>query len=153
MEPGMKIRRAVPDDAPRLLEMGLAQFKESGWSKRDASVFNALDFLKYIEQLDRTGLIFVADSGRVVGMVGADITTLNCNRNILLFQGIFWYCEPEFRREAGLPLLAKLERAAKSRGVRFGVVGVDDGERSAALSRLYQRVGYKPAEQLHIKRL
>ncbi len=130
--------------------MGKAQFVESGWCNRDAFVFDPPSFLEYLEQLDKRGLIFVADKGdRVGGMVGADITTLNCNRSILLFQGIFWYCEPEFRKEAGLALLAALERAAKSRGVRFGVVGVDDGDRSPALSRLYQRAGYQPAEHVH----
>lgn len=150
----MIIRPAIPSDALRLLELGQAQFKESGWCNRDAFVFDGPSFLQYLEELDRRGLIFVAEKdGRVGGMVGADITTLNCNRNILLFQGIFWYCEPEFRREAGLPLLAMLEKAAKSRGIRYGVVGVDDGERSAALSKLYQRAGYRPAEHVHIKRL
>jgi len=151
----MMIRAASPADAPRMLEMGYAQFCDSGWQKREEScVFDPPSFLEYLAQLHRTGLMLVAEEkDRVVGMVGADITTLNCNRNILLFQGIFWYCEPEFRKEAGLPLLAAVEKAAKARGVRFGVVGVDNGERSEALSRLYQRAGYQPAEHVHIKRL
>ena len=148
----MMIRPAVPADAPRMLEMGYQQFLGSEWHKRAA--FDPPSFLEYLEQLDRTGLMLVADTGdRVVGMYGGNISPLMCDRNVLLFLGTFWYCEPEFRKEAGLPLLAALEKAAKSRGIRFGVVGVDDGERSAALSKLYQRAGYQPAEHVHIKRL
>ncbi len=151
----MEIRPALPTDAPRLLEMGLMQYQESGWEKRgEACVFDAVSYLEYLEKLDQTGIMLVADTGeRVVGMVGADITSLNCNRGVLIFQGVFWYCEPEYRREVGLPLLSAIEKASRERGVQYGVVGVDDGDRSPALSRLYQRAGYRPAEHIHIKRL
>jgi len=149
----MMIRPAVPADAPRMLEMGYQQFLGSEWHKRDAA-FDPPSFLEYLEQLDRTGLMLVADTGeRVVGMYGGSISPLMCDRNVLLFLGTFWYCEPEFRKEAGLPLLAAAEKAAKARGVRFNVVSIDDGERSAALNRLYQRAGYGPAEQVYMKGL
>ena len=148
----MMIRPAVPADAPRMLEMGYQQFLGSEWHKRAA--FDPPSFLEYLEQLDRTGLMLVADTGdRVVGMYGGNISPLMCDRNVLLFLGTFWYCEPEFRKEAGLPLLAAAEKAAKARGVRFNVVSIDDGERSAALNRLYQRAGYGPAEQVYMKGL
>jgi len=154
MESGVIIRPAVPADAICLLELGYAQSKESAWHNRDAFVFDPPSFIDYLEQLSKTGVILVAEKdGHIGGAYGANITTLTCNRHILLSQGVFWYCEPEFRKEAGLPLLAAGEKAAKSRGVRWAVVSTDDGEHSAVLNRLYRMQGYKPAEQLHLKRL
>ncbi len=148
------IRPATPADASRLLEMGLAQFRGSDWSRREAFVFDAESFLAYLEELASTGLLLVAEiGGRVVGMYGGHLNPLSCNRNISLLLGTLWYCEPEFRKEAGLPLLAAGEKAAKARGVRFSVVSVDDGEHRPALSRLYQRVGYQLAEQVFLKGL
>lgn len=144
------IRSAIPTDAPRLLELGLAQYNESV----PLCAFDALSFLEYIERLDRNGILLVAEiDSRVVGMVGVSVSALNYNRNVLIFSGALWYCEPTFRKVAGLAMMEAMERAARERGVHFGVVGVDYGERSPALSRLYRRSGYKPSQYIHIKRL
>ncbi len=149
------IRAATPDDLPALLEMGRVQFLGSEWHKRDPAAFDDESFLAYLEQLTESGLLLVADSGeRVVGMFGANISALICNRNLLLLLGTLWYCEPEFRKDAGLALLEAAEQIAKARGVRFSVVSVDnDDEHSAALNRLYRRVGYQPTEQVYLRGL
>jgi hypothetical protein len=143
----MMIRAATPADTPRLVEMGRTQFESSDWHGRAG--FDADSFAEYLGQ----ALVLVADTGeRVVGMFGGTIGAPPFNRNLPIFLGTFWYCEPEFRKEAGLPLLAAGEKAAKARGVRFSIVSTDDGERSAALTRLYRREGYQPAEQTYLKR-
>jgi hypothetical protein len=149
----MMIRPAVPADFPAMLEMGKTQHLGSEWAKRDTP-FDEDSFTDYLGQAIQTGLALVADNGeRVVGMFGGNIGAPAFNRNIQIFLGTFWYCEPEFRKEAGLPLLTAGEKAVKARGVRFGVVSTDDGEDSAALNRLYRRVGYQFAEQVFLKEL
>jgi GNAT superfamily N-acetyltransferase len=151
----MTIRPSVPSDAPRLLEMGMAQHRESGWEEREPlCTFDADSFGAFLDHLAGAGILLVADEdGRAVGMVGALIDGMVCNRNVHLFKGVLWYCEPDARRKYSLALLSAIEAEAKARGVHFGAVGVDDGDRSPALSRLYRRAGYRPAEHMHIKRL
>ncbi len=146
----MRIRDATPADIPRMVELGRLQFAGSDWQGRAG--FDGDSFASYLGQ---AGIVLVADTGqRIVGMFGGTIGTPAFNRNIPVFLGTFWYCEPEYRREAGLPLLAAGEKAAKARGVRFSVVSVDDGdEHSAALNRIYRRGGYRPAEQTYLKGL
>lgn len=152
-QPQSIIRPAQPSDAPRMLQMGLAQFVEAGWGDHaEFCQFDAHSFLNKLQRIADGGLMFVADqAGTAVGMVAAEVGPAYWNESILLFQEVFWYCEPEYRKGTGTALLRELEHAAKAVGVRLGVMASEDGVRGPALARLYRGAGYNPIERLFVK--
>jgi GNAT superfamily N-acetyltransferase len=148
------IRPAVPDDAPALLRMGEAFFREAGYAEQfqfDPSSFGAA-----LDALANAGLLLVAEKeGAVIGMAAADVAPAFWNRSVQMGREAFWFVEPAHRKGVGKNLLNQLELAAKEYGATvFDVVAEDgEGKRGPALARLYRAAGFSPAETVFRKRL
>lgn len=147
------IRRALPKDAGRLLEMGAAFNIEAGYA--ETVPFNELDFCHTLSALAKAGLVLVAtdDEDRAVGMAAADVAASICNHSVRFAREAFWYIEPELRKGIGRELLSALELVVRDYGANYFDAVAEAGERSTALGRLYRRAGFSPAEQVFRKRL
>lgn len=144
------IRRALPTDIFRLMEMGQAFFKEAGWDQ--VAEFDPESFAYSSGQFMDHGEYFVAEhEGRVVGMVAAGYAVAGWNRKVLLGQEVWWYVEPAYRKGLGKQLLEALEDAFKQKGVFLVGLSAEEGLRSEALGRLFRQRGYLPRERLFWK--
>lgn len=146
------IRAAHPDDIPKMIEMGRAFVDEAGYA--DTVGFNAESFATTLQILGHAELLFVAEKGgTVVGMAAADVAPSICNHAVRVGREAFWYVEPAHRKGIGKELLSALQCAAKNHGATFFDVVAEDGKRSKALARIYERAGFSPAERTFRKRL
>jgi GNAT superfamily N-acetyltransferase len=146
------IRASVPDDLPKLLEMGRAFNEEAGYS--ESVPFDESTFAALVAGLALAGLLFVVEKGgEVIGMAAADVAPSICNRNVRIGREAFWYVEPNHRKGIGKKLLSALEWAAKNHGATFFDVVAEVGKRDLALARIYEAAGFSPSERTFRKRL
>ncbi len=149
------IRPAIPADIYRLVEMGKAFFAETGWDKQ--ADFDVESYAYSCAMLmDGGGILLVAEKdGDVVAMVAAGTCPATWNRNVLLGQELWWYCEPASRKGnvIGSKLMTALEDAFVARGVCLASMSAEEGMRSDALGRLYRQRGYFPRERLFWKQM
>lgn len=150
-----EIRHAQPDDLVDLLEMGRAFFEQSG---NDAfTTFDEPSLSATLIGLMSgvgNGAVLVAEiGGAVVGMAAHVVFPFYANMNTKLGQELFWYCKPDFRSGIGMELLNELEADAARKGADVFMSAAIAGLRDAAIGRIYQRRGYKPAENTFIRRL
>jgi hypothetical protein len=127
------IRQAVPSDIYRLIQMGQAYATESGWDK-----FAEFDTESYAFScgvlIDSGILLVVEQDGVLVGMVAAAAAPAMLNRNVLLGQELWWWCEPALRKGSTPKHMKKaLEKAFEARGFqKAGALPEKTAERVAA---------------------
>ena len=149
----MKIRLAVPEDLPALLDMGREFFDYS-----PNSAFTTFDEPSLTATLIGlmsgvpAGCVLVADvDGKAVGMAGCVVFPFYANANTLIGQEVFLWVSPAHRGDVGETLLDELEDAAMRKGAKVFINANIAGERDKAFARYYRRRGCVPAEQTHIK--
>lgn len=146
------IRQAGPGDAGALMQMGKAFFDEAGHGEKYE--FCPKSFAATLCVLLEHKLLIVAeDKGEVIGMAGADVSHAFWNHSVKMGREAFWYVRPGRRQGVGTELLAALETVSMANGATVFDVVAEDGKRDAALSRLYRRAGYRPAERVFRKGL
>lgn len=149
------IRAATMNDVPALIEMGRAFFDESGFGAETA--FDPESTKRTVEHLigGGDGIVLVAErGGHVVGCAGAIAFPYYFNLATRAGQELFWWVHPDHRGSIlGVRMLQRLEQWAKDAGCRtFTMIDISCLEGSPA-ARIYQRMGYRPSEQSHIKKV
>lgn len=140
-------RIATADDLGRLWAMGNRFHEAAGQSvPADEECFRYMCI-----HLMSSGFLYVLESsGNLIGMLGGMAYPHWWNRDYLVAQELFWWCEPEARGEGG-KLLSAFEDWARNKGVSE-ITMVGTGKlKHAALSRYYERRGYKATEQSFTK--
>lgn len=149
------IRHANDGDLFSIVDMGQDFFNESGL--QDVASWDAPSFEKTARALidgDVPGCLLVAEHDReLVGMTGCIMFPLYCNLSLNLAQEVFWWVDPEHRKGLGGSLLDELESEAKRKGANVFMSAQIAGQRDEAFARIYQRRGYRPSENLYMKRL
>ncbi len=139
------IREATADDIPAIMEMGKRFADDAGVTAQvgwdDESVTATLHHL--IDSDD--GILLVGDNG----MIGGLIYPHPYNRAVRVFQEFFWRSEG---RE-GLRLYKAAINQAKAMGASLGVMIATDEMEPEATGRLYERLGYQPAERHYMRKL
>lgn len=148
------IRRAIPADLERLVQMGRAFFHEAGWT--DVARWDdagAADALSTMMDRDDCVMLVIDVGGSIIGMAAAVICPQWFCPDEITAQEWFWYVEPEARIGFGRELLTALEDAVRAKGAgTFTMLSVAS-LRAEALDRIYRRRGYRPAERTYIRRL
>ena len=148
------IRRATPADLPALVSMGGRFFSASGMAA--VTSYDPESIARTFQQLmgSEQGLLLVADDGGIVGMAGALVYPHYFNQHDLVAQELFWWVDESARKGgAGSGLLQGIEEWAAAMGARSVMMlslSALDPER---VNRMYEKAGYRPAEQSFIKRL
>lgn len=134
------IRRADGGDVGDLVAMGEKFHAYSPW--RDVP-FDAQAMAAVMANCAETGAIFRTDDG----MCGGLLVPLYFNPAFSLAVELFWWAPSEGRalREA----FEAWSRAAGAYGVQFSALG---DEHLPAVTRMYRRAGFSPAETAFIKR-
>lgn len=146
------IRTAIPEDMPRLLEMGRAFNLEAGYA--EDVPFDDASFARILTVLGNAALLSVADKGRgAIGMGAVDVAGSICNQQVKIAREVFWYVEPDHRNGLGRGMLDALECMARKGGAHLFDVVAEEGKRNPALARVYRASGFSPAEHTFRKRL
>lgn len=140
----MTIREALPEDVPRIVEMGRRQMTVlfPGW------VDNPAQLAALTTQLleSPTGIVFVSeDHLGVNGMIGLVLFPHHLTGEKTAGE-IAWWVEPE-ARGAGVALLKRAERWAAERGA----VQVQMQAPNLRVGKLYERRGYRMAETAYYR--
>lgn len=150
-----EIRAAEPKDLPGIIEMGREFFEQSG--NGAFTTFDEPSFTMTIMALMggiSGGTLLIAESAeRAVGMAACVVFPFYCNMETKIGQEIFWFCKPDFRNGVGAALLDELETEARRKGADVFMSAAIAGLRDGAIARVYQRRGYKPAENTYIRKL
>lgn len=149
------IRRAEPHDFNDLIDMGREFFEQSGngaFTTFDETSF-AATLISLMSGVNNATLLVAESAGRAVGMAACVVFPFYANMGTKIGQEIFWYCKPDFRSGIGSALLDELEADARRKGADVFMSAAIAGLRDGAIGRVYQRRGYKPAENTYIRRL
>ena len=150
-----EIRAAEPKDLLELIEMGREFFEQSGngaFTTFDEPSFTAT-IIALMSGVAGATLLVAESAGRCVGMAACVVFPFYANMNTKISQEIFWFCKPDFRNGVGSDLLDELEAEARRKGADVFMSAAIAGLRDGAIGRVYQRRGYKPAENTFIRRL
>lgn len=149
------IRIAEPKDFEAIIEMGREFFEQSGNSA--FTTFDEPSFATTVIGLMSgvaNGTLLVAESlERPVGIAAHVVFPFYANMKTKIGQELFWFVKSDFRNGLGAELLDELEADAKRKGADVFMSAAIAGLRDAAIGRVYQRRGYKPAENTFIRRL
>jgi GNAT superfamily N-acetyltransferase len=149
------IRPAEPQDLTEIVEMGREFLEQSGnaaFTTFDEPSFIATA-ISLMSGVANGSLLVAVSSERCVGMAAHVVFPFYANMNTKIAQEIFWYCKPDFRKGIGAALLDELEEDARRRGADVFMSAAIAGLRDGAIGRVYQRRGYKPAENTFLRRL
>ncbi len=136
-----RIRKAVPGDLERIVEMGMRFVAETGYHKliqvRPEKLADTV--LSIAENPD--GVVLVSESeGQVTGMI-AMLAFDHPYSGTRTAQEVVWWVEPE-HRGVGLKLLRSAEDWAKENGAEAMQMVAP----TEAIGKLYARLGYEPIE-------
>jgi hypothetical protein len=149
------IRNATENDIFDLVNMGQDFFNESGL--QDVASWDAQSFdttcRAMINGVVPGSLLVAQKDNELIGMTGCIMFPLYCNLSLTLAQEVFWWVSPEFRKGLGGDLLDELEADAKRKGANVFMSAQIAGQRDEAFARVYQRRGYRPSENLYMRKL
>lgn len=149
------IRHAEPKDLPEIIDMG-REFFEQSESLRFSTFDDASFTLTVISLMSGIsgGVLLVAEvNERCVGMASSITFPFYLNMATKVSQELFWFAKPDYRNGIGSSLLDELETEALRHGAHVFLTAALPGMRDRAIGRVYERRGYKPAENSFVKRL
>lgn len=148
-----EIRPAEAKDLIDLIDMGREFFEQSG--NGAFTTFDEPSFISTIISLmSGAGTLLVAETAdRVVGMAASVVFPFYANMQTRIAQEVFWFCKPDFRKGIGAALLDELEADAQRKGADVFMSAAIAGLRDGAIARVYERRGYKPAENTFLRKL
>lgn len=135
------IRTATVDDIPALVEMGRKFHAYSIWQAVD---YDAADVARLLEGIIPAGGVFLSEDG----MCGGLISPLYFSQKTALAVELFWWAGSN-----GKALREAFEGWAREHGAAFVQCSALSDDRLPAVSRLYARAGYTPAETAFVKGL
>ncbi len=144
----MLVREAVEADIPRMVAMGRRLFERSGWpswvSCDDASMEATLRGMMEAD----TAAVLIGEHG----FAGVMVTPAYFNHAILTGQKVWWWLEPGCLTERR-DLWAAMEGWARSKGAAIFFTSCAEGLAPKAISRLYERAGYRRSGMSFTKEL
>lgn len=144
------IRTAHEADFPQIMALG-RQFYREAWV--NAFAWDDESVIATLQDQLAAGILLVSEqNGVITGMIGGVLTPLYYNRRVMVASEMFWWVRPSARGD-GFPLLDAFEDEAKARGAGLVAMSLIETMRAAALSRLYERRGYKLVERSFMKAL
>lgn len=150
-----EIRLAEPRDLISIIDMGREFFEQSG--NAAFTTFDEPSFVTTVIGLMSgvaNGSLLVAESvGSAVGMAAHVVFPFYANMQTKISQEIFWFVKPDFRNGIGTALLDELEADARRKGADVFMSAAIAGLRDGAIRRVYERRGYKAAENTFLRRL
>ena len=146
------VRPATIKDVPAVLIMGRQFFNAAGWPEVTTWDEGSVETtLRGIISGTIPGGLLVAGDDQPIGMIGFMVFPFYFNLSVTVAQEIFWWVEPQARFGAGIALLDAFEAAGAARGATVYIVSAVARMRNDALTRLYARRGYAPAENTFIR--
>lgn len=143
------VRKAVPTDAPALVEMLEVRYETEykGWAaKRGEAKLRTWDHDKMqegVETVLRKGIAYVAETDRIIGSIGGDGVYGGWFTTDVIFAEFWFFVEPEFRKSRiASTLLKTLKAKVNERGFpyRSAVISGADPDR---LEQFYLRLGFR----------
>lgn len=141
------IRRATPDDLPRIIEMGQRFIAETPYRDliSEADPERVTDLVVKVATSPDGVILIADDDGNVTGMI-AMVVGEHPYSGERTGSELVWWVEPE-HRGYGLRLLKAAEEWARDRGAtRIHMVAPND-----QIGALYARLGYTPAETTYMR--
>lgn len=140
----MPVRVAVPEDLPRLVELGTDMHAEGLYrvlalrhTKLEASLLACV-----LTTGTRLVLVWEAE-GEVVGLFVAQVAPTFFSDE-LIASDFLHYVDPRWRGRGALrAMLARYVAWAQERGVKHITVGVSTGGDTERTERIYQRLGFR----------
>lgn len=147
------IRPATLADIPAIAKLGERFHAEAGWS--DIFAYSVDDCATSLASFMASAafICLVADIGEIVGMTAGAIAPVYFNHSHLSGEELFWWVSDQAPQMTGIRLLEALESAAKSNGCQSWQMKSIDRLGGDRMGKLYQRRGYRAAENSFIKRL
>ena len=148
---GGLIREAVPDDIPRLVEMGRRFFGVSGYP--EFAEFDEPSFKETLGKLidgDDGTVLVTHEDGQVIGMVGVILFPFWFNRHHTTSTELFWWAE---KKGNGMELFKAGEAWAADHGAKTMHMAALEALRPDELGAFYERAGYHAHEHAYLKRL
>ena len=147
------IRNASTVDMVRLIEMG--RTFHAATDSNDLPEFDVDSFVQTASWMIASPIaaLLVLDDGRVRGMAGGMVYPAWFNLSALMAQEIFWWVDVEGRGSQAVELRRNFETRMKELGAGNLAMLSLAGMRDETMERFYRREGYRPMENLFIKRL
>lgn len=147
------IRPATVSDIPTIAALGEKFHAAAGWEEIAYSADDCAASLAAFMGADCFICLVAEENAGIVGMAAGIVSPVYFNRGHLSGEELFWWADETASQLAGIRLLDALEKAARERGCQtwqMKSLARLNGER---MVRLYERRGYRAAEQSFIKRL
>lgn len=142
------VRKAVPEDFPRLLPMA-EKFFSFAFPTMEFDLPSILEH--YILMLTH-GFVYVADEdGELLGMLGCIVTPFPLNNNYLVCSESMWWVDPEGR---GLSMGSDLVEAAEAEALEMGchkMILSSLASSPVVVEQYYDSKGYALAEKAFIR--
>jgi hypothetical protein len=143
------IRKARAEDLFQIVTMGRRFWESCPW--REVGAYDpegaATHIAEFIDSED-AGIFVIEQDGALFGMFGlakADAWMADFS----YAHEMFWWCEPRAAGEA-MALLKRGEAWAAEHGLVMSMMRLD-GQRDAALDRLYRMRGYRAMEHTYVR--
>lgn len=149
------VRKATAEDFERILPLAHRFFEASKYGREMA--FDDVSFKQTFDHLisGEDGVFFVAaEDGEIVGLAGALAYPFYFNSAHKTGQELFWWVDPDARGSSvGVSMFDALECWAREQGCKTFSMICLDSLRPEAVSKIYQRRGYRASEHTFIKEL
>lgn len=144
----MRLRLAEPEDFEGILVLCEKFWTAAGYTE-PFEVEHAINTLQLSAD---QGLLAVADTGRIIGFIGA-VKSFSLGSTRLIHATEFaWYIEPEQRGSGiGPKLLVFMEKEAQKQGASVLVMANTESSQPEKVATLYEKLGYSVSETLFKK--
>lgn len=147
-----EVRAATVDDIESIVALGACMAQESPVYRRKNYDHDKVRALLHALVAADNGIVFVATSGEVIGMVMGMVVEEFFGHDLKAVELVV-YVAPEHRGgSAAVKLVRAYEEKAFSMGVKEVVLGVSTNVHQEKTTRLYERMGYSSAGNSLVKR-
>lgn len=147
------IRPATVSDIPAIAALGEKFHAHAGWEEIAYSRDDCAASLTSFMEADCFVCIVSETNGVIDGMAAGIVSPVYFNRDHLSGEELFWWADETAPQFTGIRLLEALESAARERGCQTWQMKSLARLNGDRMIRLYERRGYRAAEQSFIKRL
>jgi GNAT superfamily N-acetyltransferase len=147
------IREATVLDIPEIAALGGKFHAQAGWEEIEYSADDCEASLTQFMEADCFLCIVSETNGQIDGMAAGIVSPVYFNRGHLSGEELFWWTDDAAAQFTGIRLLDALESMARERGCQTWQMKSLARLNGDRMIRLYERRGYRAAEQSFIKRL
>lgn len=146
------IRPATTEDIPAIAALGAEFHHQAEWA--DIFDYTTDDCEASLRELMAVPafICLVAETDQIVGMAAGIVCPVYFNRGHMSGEELFWWVSKQAPQLTGMRLLDALESAAKAKGCQSWQMKSLARLGGSRMDRVYTRRGYRPSEQIFIKR-